>query len=150
MREAKLDLKKSKRKDYYKILGLDEGCGNAAIIKKAYRKQAMKYHPDRLQGDEAKAQGEIRFKEIGEAYAVLSDDQKRARYDAGDGLDPYDDSDDEGGPFGHGPDMDDLADLLFARMAGFPGGEFNPFFGGGGFGGTALSGSISTLFTVLS
>ena len=40
--------------------------------------------------------GELRFKEIGEAYAILSDDQKRARYDAGDGLDPYDDSDDEG------------------------------------------------------
>ena len=57
LREAKLDLKKSKRKNYYKILGLDEGCDNAVLIKKAYRKQAMKYHPDRKQGDAAKAQG---------------------------------------------------------------------------------------------
>jgi curved DNA-binding protein len=63
--------------DYYKILGVPRGSGEAEI-KKAYRKLAMRYHPDRNPGDK---QAEDRFKEINEAYQVLSDPQKRARYD---------------------------------------------------------------------
>ena len=55
-------------KDYYKVLDLDRGASDAEI-KKAYRKLAMKYHPDRNKGDEA---AEERFKDISEAYAVLS------------------------------------------------------------------------------
>ena len=62
---------------YYKILGVPRGTG-ADEIKKTYRKLAMKYHPDRNPGDK---QAEDRFKEINEAYQVLSDPQKRARYD---------------------------------------------------------------------
>ena len=64
-------------KDYYKILGVDRKA-SADEIKKAYRKLAMKYHPDRNPGDK---QAEERFKEFNEAYQVLSDEEKRARYD---------------------------------------------------------------------
>lgn len=64
-------------KDYYKILGVERTSG-ADEIKKAYRKLAMKYHPDRNQGNK---QSEDKFKEINEAYEVLSDPQKRSRYD---------------------------------------------------------------------
>lgn len=62
-------------KDYYNILGIDKKASKDEI-KKAFRKLAHKYHPDKKEGDEAK------FKEINEAYHVLSDDKKRAEYDA--------------------------------------------------------------------
>lgn len=62
-------------KDYYKILGVEKGASNEEI-KKAFRKLASQYHPDKKTGDEAK------FKEVSEAYAVLGDDKKRAEYDA--------------------------------------------------------------------
>ena len=64
-------------KDYYKILGVARNA-SASEIKGAYRKLAMQYHPDRNPGDK---QAEERFKEMNEAYQVLSDTQKRARYD---------------------------------------------------------------------
>jgi curved DNA-binding protein len=64
-------------RDYYKILGVPRG-SSADEIKKAYRKLAMQYHPDRNPGDR---QAEDRFKEINESYQVLSDPQKRTRYD---------------------------------------------------------------------
>lgn len=64
-------------KDYYKILGVERGAG-ADDVRKAYRKLAMKYHPDRNPGDK---QAEESFKDINEAYQVLNDPQKRARYD---------------------------------------------------------------------
>ena len=64
-------------KDYYSVLGLNKGVSDDEI-KKAYRKLAMKYHPDRNEGD---SKAESKFKEISEAYAVLSDKQKRDKYD---------------------------------------------------------------------
>ena len=64
-------------KDYYKILGVERKA-SVAEIRKAYRKLAMQYHPDRNPGDK---QAEERFKEINEAYQVLSDPQKRTHYD---------------------------------------------------------------------
>lgn len=63
--------------DYYKILGVDKKASDAQI-KKAYRKLAMKYHPDHTKGDKA---AEEKFKKISEAYAVLSDAEKRKQYD---------------------------------------------------------------------
>ena len=65
------------KRDYYEVLGLQKGA-SAEDIKKAYRKAAMKYHPDRNPGDK---EAEEKFMEVGEAYEVLSDDEKRARYD---------------------------------------------------------------------
>lgn len=63
--------------DYYKILGVDKSASDDEI-KKAYRKMAMKYHPDHTKGDKA---AEEKFKQISEAYAVLSDKEKRQQYD---------------------------------------------------------------------
>jgi molecular chaperone DnaJ len=74
------------KRDYYEVLGVSRDC-SAEELKKAYRRLAMQYHPDRNDGNK---QAEERFKEVGEAYAVLSDPQKRQRYDAfghaGDGM----------------------------------------------------------------
>ena len=62
-------------KDYYQILGIERGA-NPDEVKKAFRKLAHKYHPDKKDGDETK------FKEVSEAYSILSDEKKRAEYDA--------------------------------------------------------------------
>jgi DnaJ family protein C protein 7 len=72
-----LELKKSKRKDYYKILELTKSCTDDEI-KKGYKKAALKWHPDKNSStEETKTEAEKIFKDIGEAYSVLSDPQKR-------------------------------------------------------------------------
>ncbi|MGV3760724.1 MAG: DnaJ domain-containing protein, partial [Actinomycetota bacterium] len=67
------------KRDYYEVLGVPKNASDEEI-KKAYRKLAMKYHPDRNQGDNAK-QAEAHFKEAKEAYEMLSEPEKRAAYD---------------------------------------------------------------------
>ena len=111
------------KRDYYEVLGVNKDA-SADEIKKAYRKSAMKYHPDRNPGDK---EAEEKFKELGEAYEVLSDDDKRARYDQFGfaGVDPnY-----GGGQGGYGD---------FGGFGGFGGfGDiFSEFFGGGASGRT--------------
>ena len=65
------------KRDYYEVLGVDKS-SDEQTIKKAYRKLAKQYHPDMNPGDK---EAEKKFKEINEAYAVLSDSEKKARYD---------------------------------------------------------------------
>lgn len=91
LKDAKLALKRSKRKDYYKILGIDKNASDEEI-KKAYRKRALLHHPDRHANasEEEKREQEKKFKEVGEAYAVLSDPQKKNRFDSGQDLDDVD------------------------------------------------------------
>ena len=75
--------KKASKKDYYKILGVEK---NASLddIKKAYKKLALKWHPDKNnQSEEKRAEAEKKFKEISEAYSTLSDPEKRKKYDLG-------------------------------------------------------------------
>ena len=114
------------KRDYYEVLGVDKSA-SADDIKKAYRKMAIKYHPDKNPGDK---EAEEKFKEAAEAYSVLSDADKKARYDQ----------------FGHsgvegaGPDFSggfgNLNDILNDLFGGAFGGGFGGFSGfGGGFGG---------------
>ena len=100
------------KRDYYEVLGVDKGAGERDI-KKAYKKLAMKYHPDRTQGDKAL---EEKFKEIQEAYEVLTDSQKRAAYDqyGHAGVDPN-----RGGAgFGGGADFGDIFGDVFGDIFG--------------------------------
>ncbi|MBO7367472.1 MAG: DnaJ domain-containing protein, partial [Paludibacteraceae bacterium] len=108
------------KRDYYEVLGVSKNA-TAEEIKKAYKKKALENHPDRNPGDKA---AEERFKEAAEAYSVLSDPQKRQRYDQfghagvnGAGA----------GGFGAGGfSMDDI----FSQFGDLFGGHFSSFFGG--------------------
>ncbi len=108
------------KRDYYEVLGVEKSA-TADEIKKAYRKKAIQYHPDKNPGDK---DAEEKFKEAAEAYGVLSDPDKRAKYDqfGFDGLSGA--SGFGGGGFsGQGMSMDDIFSM------------FGDIFGGGGFGG---------------
>ncbi|NND31417.1 MAG: molecular chaperone DnaJ [Saprospiraceae bacterium] len=109
------------KRDYYEILGVAKSA-DAAVIKKAYRKTALQFHPDKNPGDKA---AEDKFKEAAEAYEVLSDPDKRARYDrfghAG--------VSGNGGFGGGGMSMDDIMDQFSDIFGGSP---FDTFFGGSG------------------
>jgi molecular chaperone DnaJ len=115
------------KRDYYEILGVAKGA-SAEEIKKAYRKVALKYHPDRNQGDKA---AEEKFKEAAEAYEVLSDENKKARYDQ------YGHAAADMGGFGGGghANMEDIFRNFGDIFGGGGGGGFEDFFGGGRSGG---------------
>ncbi len=125
------------KRDYYEILGVKKGAEKAEI-KSAYRKAALKWHPDKNQNN--KAEAETKFKEINEAYQVLSDDQKRKTYDqfghaafdpsSGMGGNPFAGGFKQGGPFTYtyssgGANPFENADF------GDPFDIFEQFFGGG-------------------
>jgi molecular chaperone DnaJ len=109
------------KRDYYDVLGINKSA-SAAEIKKAYRKKAIEFHPDKNPDDKG---AEAKFKEAAEAYEVLSDDNKKARYDQF-GHQAFENG---GGGFGGGGmNMDDIFS------------QFGDIFGGGGFGGGGFSG----------
>lgn len=120
------------KRDYYEVLEVSK-TATAEEIKKAYRKKAIQYHPDKNPGDK---EAEEKFKEAAEAYDVLSNEDKRARYDqfghagmggaAGNGG-PF-------GGFGGGMSMDDIFSMFGDIFGGHGGGGFGGFsgFGGGG------------------
>ncbi|KAJ7027927.1 hypothetical protein C8F04DRAFT_964716 [Mycena alexandri] len=124
LKKAEAALKRSKTKDYYKILGVARD-STEQEIKKGYRRESLKHHPDKG-GDEEK------FKLVVEANAVLSDPQRRERYDMGEDEDGMSES--SAGMHG-GVDLSEL----FAQFHG-GGGGFGGGFGGGGFGGGGFSG----------
>lgn len=95
LRRAEAALKQSKQKDYYKILEVSRGA-KTKEIKKKYRELALKWHPDKHSGDEEKEKAEKKFQEVAEAYEVLSDDEKRQKYDRGEEVFPN-----QGGGGGH-------------------------------------------------
>ena len=111
-------------KDYYEVLGVDKGADDATI-KKAYRKLAMKYHPDRNPDNK---EAEEKFKEIGEAYEVLSDADKRAAYDRM-GHDAFKNGGMNGAGGGGFGGFTDPMDI-FAQMFGGGFGSFGGFGGG--------------------
>ncbi len=112
------------KRDYYEVLGLDKSADDSAI-KKAYRQLAKKYHPDMNPGD---AEAEAKFKEVNEAYAVLSDAEKKAKYDqyGHAAFDPASGGGAGFGGFGFDGDFGGFGDI------------FSSFFGGG-FGGGSSS-----------
>ena len=116
----------AEKRDYYEVLGVDKKA-SAEEIKKAYRKKAIQYHPDKNPGDK---EAEEKFKEAAEAYEVLSDPQKRQRYDqfgfAGmSGAGGF-----SGGDFSMQDIFSQFGDLF--ESWGMGGGSFSSFFGGGG------------------
>ncbi|XP_072142026.1 dnaJ homolog subfamily C member 7-like isoform X1 [Dermacentor andersoni] len=128
--QAKLELKKSKRKDYYKVLGIPKDA-TVDDIKKAYRKRALLHHPDRHSNasEDMKREQEKKFKELGEAYNILSDPKKRMRYDEGRDLEDMDSFSSDASPhvfrtFFEAPGFFSTGGSSFQHDAGFgfPGG----------------------------
>lgn len=117
------------KRDYYEVLEVGKEA-TADEIKKAYRKKAIQFHPDKNPGDK---EAEEKFKEAAEAYDVLSNSDKRARYDQF-GHAGMSGAAGNGGPYGNGMTMDDIFSM-FGDIFGGRSGGFGGFSGFGGFGG---------------
>ena len=120
------------KRDYYQVLEVERSV-TAEELKKAYRKMAVKFHPDKNPGDKT---AEERFKEVGEAYEVLSDPQKKGAYDqyGHDAFDPRarGGGGGRGGAGGGFHDASDIFSQVFGNSGGGGGSIFNDLFGGGG------------------
>ncbi|KAF5750369.1 hypothetical protein HS088_TW03G00705 [Tripterygium wilfordii] len=124
---AEKALKMSKRKDWYKILGVSK-TSSISDIKRAYKKLALQWHPDKNVDNREEA--EAKFREIAAAYEVLGDEEKRTRYDRGEDIEDMGMGGGGGGfnPFGGGGGQQ----YTFHFEGGFPGGFGGGFPGGGG------------------
>lgn len=130
--KAHIGLKRSKTKDYYKVLGVSNDADDRAI-KRAYRSLTRQFHPDKTTAQGVpKEQAEKKMAEINEAYEVLSDPELRARFDRGDDPNSQDQQGQpfQGSPFGHGAGGQQF---FFQQGGGFPGGAFKFQQGAGGF-----------------
>ena len=128
LKKAKVALKRSKRKDLYAILGVSQDASESEI-KTAYKKAALKYHPDKQhsKSEEEKNKAEAMFKTIGEAYEVLSNPEKKARYDSGVELEDLDNphaGEGGGGHYGHGGIDPNILFQMFMQQQGGGGGGF--------------------------
>lgn len=137
LKYSQQETKKAKKKDYYEILGVAKDADDATI-KKAYKKMALKYHPDRnCENDEQKEMAAKKFKEINEAMQILGDPQKRKQHDMGASAEDIQNGMPGGmGGFGGMPGGMDISDLLGAFMQGGGMGGMGGMPGGmGGMGG---------------
>ncbi|POR33010.1 DnaJ protein [Tolypocladium paradoxum] len=107
--------------DLYELLSIQKDASQDQV-KKAYRKAALKYHPDKVP-EEQRQESEVKFKEITQAYEILSDDQKRHLYDT-HGMAAFDGS--RGGPGGPEVDLNDILSQMFGFNMGGPGGPGGP------------------------
>ena len=127
LKDAQAQAKKAKKKDYYKLLGVNKS-DQEPTIRKAYRKLALKWHPDKHAGsEEDKTKAEKMFREINEAMGVLGDKDKRDKYDQGFDLEDINSGRADAGGMGGMGGMD-------------PNDIFSMFMGGGGGGGRGRGG----------
>ena len=126
LNDANKNAEKARKRDYYAILGIDKNADEKEI-KRAYKKMAMKYHPDRnSESEESKKMAEKKFIDVNDAYSVLSDPKKRSMYDQG--VDPLNPEEAGGGGVHFGGDASEILKMFF-------GGGGSPFgFSSGGFG----------------
>ena len=127
LNDAKNKAEKARKRDYYAILGIDRNADENEI-KRAYKKMAMKYHPDRnSESEETKKMAEKKFIDVNDAYSVLSDKKKRAMYDQG--CDPLNPEEASSGGVHFGGDASDILKMFFGG-----GSPFGFSTGGSGFG----------------
>jgi len=126
LNDANKKAESARKRDYYAILGIDKNADEKEI-KRAYKKMAMKYHPDRnSESEESKKMAEKKFIDVNDAYTVLSDPKKRSMYDQG--VDPLNPEEAQGGGMHFGGDASEILKMFF-------GGGGSPFgFSSGGFG----------------
>mmetsp|Transcript_21180 Transcript_21180/g.50184 ORF Transcript_21180/g.50184 Transcript_21180/m.50184 type:complete len:713 (-) Transcript_21180:293-2431(-) len=125
-RRAKLEKAKASRIDHYKVLDIQKSA-SPVEVKKAYRKMALRWHPDKNAGSsESIAEAEAKFKEVNEAYDTLSDPAKKERYDSGVDLEAEVD-----GHHGHGHQHSHMDPEMFNMFRSFMGGQGGPGGGGG-------------------
>ena len=128
LNDAKNEAEKARKRDYYAILGVDRNADEHEI-KRAYKKMAMKYHPDRnAESEETKKMAEKKFIDVNDAYSVLSDPKKKRMYDQG--VDPLNPEEASGGGMHFGGDASEILKMFF----GGGGSPFGFSTGGSGFG----------------
>jgi len=141
LQKAHTLLKRSKTKDYYKVLGVATDADDRAI-KRAYRTATKQFHPDKASAAQgiSKEQAEKKMAEVNEAYEILSDPELRARFDRGDDPNSPDHQGQpfQGSPFGHGAG----GQQFFFQQGGGGGGGGFKFPGGGGGGGFQFPGGF--------
>ena len=127
LNDAKVQAEKARKRDYYAILGVDKNASEQEI-KKAYKKMAMKYHPDRnSESEETKKMAEKKFIDVNDAYTVLSDPKKKSMYDQG--VDPLNPDEASAGGMHFGGDASEILKMFFGG-----GSPFGFSSGGSGFG----------------